>query len=664
MIITKYKIEQVKCQEYEKYWPGRYPYQHQAAVFSNWNSQRNFLVTTKTGSGKTVAAAFPIVVYEESAVFLYPTNALVEDQEKSIANMLTEMNYPYYSYKAETDFDRNLYEQARFILLKIDATNLEHFRRLMHKPSKGKALKDLFSQPKPILLLTNPDTLFYILTFFYAHSGELLGYLQKFNSVVLDEFHLYAGIELAHILFMLEYFKFLGIFHRTVLLSATPDKEVKQLLDVLINPVEITSDTKTGFPVINWRTSTHEIKFVYDMEMGNVVEQAISIVKKMLPELHNMVPTVNEVPLVVIFNSVIDAIYFEDLLIKDLNISVDQIGSYRGLVGKEARTVKNKLIVVGTSAIEVGIDFDCRYLIFEASDRASFLQRIGRIGRHRPGSAFLVYGREHGQEVDAFSELPESVERDSFEKVIEQIFEGRDSLAWFVRTEGGIITVSALVYRLVLSVANERQATKEQRKFIQKKLDDLLQAYCEKINATNFLPKVRRYFKRIKDLKWLQVYLNTMSFRAGSKNVKVYDIREKNIGRELGAAYEADLQKVLSRGSIISCSFEKRNGYKIVVNGYTTFKKISVLVNVRDNEMCLFKTTKEVPEILFLKGNSGISELAGYFRQQEQLFVIVPASIEPYLDWRISCYPCNIGYIAFGGGAFLLRELCKRFLNI
>jgi CRISPR/Cas system-associated endonuclease/helicase Cas3 len=39
-------------------------------------------------------------------------------------------------------------------------------------------------------------------------------------------------------------------------------------------------------------------------------------------------------------------------------------------------------IVVGTSAIEVGIDFDTPSLIFEAHDSTAFIQRFGRGGRH------------------------------------------------------------------------------------------------------------------------------------------------------------------------------------------------------------------------------------------------------------------------------------------
>jgi len=60
----------------------------------------------------------------------------------------------------------------------------------------------------------------------------------------------------------------------------------------------------------------------------------------------------------------------------------------RGLSAKDVRNIEGKLLAIGTSAIEVGIDFKCDYLIFEAFEAASFMQRFGRVGRHR--SALLT----------------------------------------------------------------------------------------------------------------------------------------------------------------------------------------------------------------------------------------------------------------------------------
>ena len=75
-------------------------------------------------------------------------------------------------------------------------------------------------------------------------------------------------------------------------------------------------------------------------------------------------------------------------------------------------------IVVGTSAIEVGIDFDTEALIFEATDSASFIQRLGRVARKRRGRALCItpyynYGKlqenlPSGGEV-AYSQLENAV---------------------------------------------------------------------------------------------------------------------------------------------------------------------------------------------------------------------------------------------------------------
>ena len=63
-----------------------------------------------------------------------------------------------------------------------------------------------------------------------------------------------------------------------------------------------------------------------------------------------------------------------------------------GFIPRQARQnigeIKNS-ILIGTSAIEVGIDFDVPFLVVEAHDVGSFLQRFGRGGRHNPCSVVL-----------------------------------------------------------------------------------------------------------------------------------------------------------------------------------------------------------------------------------------------------------------------------------
>ena len=50
----------------------------------------------------------------------------------------------------------------------------------------------------------------------------------------------------------------------------------------------------------------------------------------------------------------------------------------------ELKSAEQPVLVVGTSAVDVGVDFKIHLLIFESSDSATVTQRLGRLGRH-PG---------------------------------------------------------------------------------------------------------------------------------------------------------------------------------------------------------------------------------------------------------------------------------------
>lgn len=48
----------------------------------------------------------------------------------------------------------------------------------------------------------------------------------------------------------------------------------------------------------------------------------------------------------------------------------------------ELKDAPESVLIVATSAVDVGVDFRIHLLIFEASDSATFIQRLGRLGRH------------------------------------------------------------------------------------------------------------------------------------------------------------------------------------------------------------------------------------------------------------------------------------------
>jgi CRISPR-associated endonuclease/helicase Cas3 len=78
--------------------------------------------------------------------------------------------------------------------------------------------------------------------------------------------------------------------------------------------------------------------------------------------------------------------YFE----KEHGISV---GENTGLTYRdERREALGKQILVGTSTVDIGIDFRINYLVFEASNAGSFLQRFGRLGRHEGFDTYRAVG--------------------------------------------------------------------------------------------------------------------------------------------------------------------------------------------------------------------------------------------------------------------------------
>ncbi|MEZ4736813.1 MAG: type I-D CRISPR-associated helicase Cas3' [Caldilineaceae bacterium] len=55
-----------------------------------------------------------------------------------------------------------------------------------------------------------------------------------------------------------------------------------------------------------------------------------------------------------------------------------------GLTGHSRRADSYQAdLLVGTSTIDVGVDFQINFLLFESRDAGSFLQRLGRLGRHQ-----------------------------------------------------------------------------------------------------------------------------------------------------------------------------------------------------------------------------------------------------------------------------------------
>jgi CRISPR/Cas system-associated endonuclease/helicase Cas3 len=58
------------------------------------------------------------------------------------------------------------------------------------------------------------------------------------------------------------------------------------------------------------------------------------------------------------------------------------------VIKDEVETAIKAHLIVGTSTLDVGVDFKINFLIFEGHDASTFIQRLGRLGRHE---GFPIY---------------------------------------------------------------------------------------------------------------------------------------------------------------------------------------------------------------------------------------------------------------------------------
>lgn len=201
------------------------PYEHQYQAWKTLLSEKSpegkpmsICVTTGTGSGKTECFMLPLVkdltsdeglVKQKSvkAIFIYPLNALMEDQKERLEKLLAGTNLTYTVYNGDLPEtmpkpDNNTPEAQR-VRQKIDEI------RGLVKDSEGNPVKDaegnlVYRFPKirytremvrknpPDIVLTNPTMLEYILL---RKKDESLirPELQSLRWIVIDETHTYSG---------------------------------------------------------------------------------------------------------------------------------------------------------------------------------------------------------------------------------------------------------------------------------------------------------------------------------------------------------------------------------------------------------------------------------------------------------------------------------------
>jgi CRISPR-associated endonuclease/helicase Cas3 len=445
---------------------------HQLETFKALQSNSDVDVvfnTAMTGDGKSLAAYLPAMTGKNYTMAMYPTNELARDQERQVNQYKNEFTPKY---------DPQIF--------RLTGSTLENFVETNQLPSKQQGILDRSENSE--ILLTNPDIFHYIHDFRYlrrnpqkAGKGDNPDKLfrkidDSYKIFLFDEFHIFSSPQISSVLNAMLLVKHTsGSGKKFLFLSATPNELLTGFLERLslnykvINPLEQKKYRFSAAESAGWRQISQPISlhFPADLQPNSrsgydwILENSEQVILKFFLDHSGSKGTI-------ILNS-IASVYKLVAVLKPLfskhGLTVLPNTSLTG-ESERARSVSDADLLIGTSTIDVGVDFRINFLIFEAADAGNFIQRFGRLGRHEGFDVYQAYALipnylvarlfEVHQEKAAPLESNEEYDRVSFTQVIRDAWTFINKFEGYPKRWGGI--QSAFIYNELKQTSYMREA--------------------------------------------------------------------------------------------------------------------------------------------------------------------------------------------------------------
>ncbi|MBW4525070.1 MAG: type I-D CRISPR-associated helicase Cas3' [Phormidium tanganyikae FI6-MK23] len=339
--------------------------------------------TAMTGDGKSLAAFLEVLQGECNAIALYPTNELARDQETQTRKYIADFQPP---------------NDPR--VTRLSGAELEIYAE-NEDISKGAAIATRTSQSE--VLLTNPDIFHFLHRGAYLLKGQkgdspdkLWGRIDKdFDLFIFDEFHVYAAPQIASVINTMLLIQVTNRRKKFLFLSATPDEKLMQRFQdarfrcQVISPLEQnkyqfpeTSKQQQQLDAEGWRQVVRAIalSFVSLEPVAKASEIWLKDNAELILQQFQQHPGSKGAIILNSIAAVKRLTPFFQALLQPYGLIASE---NTGLSGKSERERSLSAdLVLGTSTIDVGVDFKINFLIFESSDAGNFIQRLGRLGRH------------------------------------------------------------------------------------------------------------------------------------------------------------------------------------------------------------------------------------------------------------------------------------------
>ena len=383
-------------------------YQHQLDTYRALTEGDADIIfnTAMTGDGKSLAGQLPVLIqaWKSPLLAMYPTNELVRDQQGQLRGSRQKW-------------------RADLQIALLNSAELDDIMALGDYTQRGDALMGVLRNHD--VVLTNPDIFHLVMQQFYVWPDDapdkIIGpMVDRFSQFIFDEFHIFSTPQVISVLNALLFIHEMAgpaYPHKFLFLSATPGDlmleylersglQVKEIAGQYLHKESPPDEAK-------WRRILHGTTIHF--EAGRVE----TWVKEHLEDtlLAFFKQRTLHAKGAIIVNSVAAA----HRLLKRIQPVFEthglSVAPNTGLTSRQRRAISYEAdLLIGTSTVDVGVDFQINFLLFESRDAGSFLQRLGRLGRHdgyeRDGQYY------HFKDFVAYALVPPWIE--------ETLFRGRD----------------------------------------------------------------------------------------------------------------------------------------------------------------------------------------------------------------------------------------------
>jgi CRISPR-associated endonuclease/helicase Cas3 len=369
---------------------------HQAETFKALSDPSIDVVfnMAMTGDGKSLAAYLrAMTVRRYSTLAMYPTNELARDQERQVQDYKTKFNPQY---------DPQIY--------RLTGATLEDFVETNQLSSKQQGIINLADNSE--ILLTNPDIFHYIHQFRYLRRdpknprrGENADKVFRkidnlYKLFVFDEFHIFSSPQIVSVFNAILLMKHTGYQGKFLFLSATPNELLQSYLSKaglnchLIEPDKHGKYAFSSTDDENWRPISQPIYLTFPDDLQpnakSAYEWMLEYAEDLILKFFLDYPHSKGAIILNSIASVYRLLGKLQPLFKQHNLVVLPNTSLTG-ESERARSIVDADLLIGTSTIDVGVDFKINFLIFEAADAGNFIQRFGRLGRHQGFPIYQAY---------------------------------------------------------------------------------------------------------------------------------------------------------------------------------------------------------------------------------------------------------------------------------